>query len=205
MQKLLLLALILPLCNCQLFNLNGGGGQLVTLGGNQQYVLIPIGSAGLQGYQQQVSPAISVAPVPAPVPVSYVKPAPRPIQLVAPKPAPVIVPQPRPFVAAVEEYSGPSEPYTFGYQLQDEEGNSASRQESSDGNTVTGSYSYTDIQGLKRTVNYVADENGYRATVETNEPGTANANPADVQINAEEPPAAVVAAYINPQIRRTRK
>jgi hypothetical protein len=107
---------------------------------------------------------------------------------------------------AADDESGPSEPYTYGYQLQDEEGNTVSRQETSDGNgAVRGSYSYTDTQGLRRTVNYVADAGGYRAEVQTNEPGTANANPADVSITAEEPPAAVVAAYLNPQIRRTRK
>ena len=33
-------------------------------------------------------------------------------------------------------------------------------------------------------VEYVADAAGYRATVKTNEPGTANANPADVQVSS---------------------
>ena len=32
------------------------------------------------------------------------------------------------------------------------------------GNAVTGSYSFTDAEGKTYTINYVADENGYRAT-----------------------------------------
>ena len=47
---------------------------------------------------------------------------------------------------------------------------------------------------MYRKVEYVADENGYRATITTNEPGTANANPADVKIYAKEPPASVYAS-----------
>jgi hypothetical protein len=58
---------------------------------------------------------------------------------------------------------------------------------------------------LNRIVEYIADAAGFRATVKTNEPGTANANPADVQVSADEPPAAVVAAYINPPQKLIRR
>ena len=37
-----------------------------------------------------------------------------------------------------------------------------------------GTYGYTDSYGVYRQVEYVADKHGFRATVKTNEPGTAN-------------------------------
>lgn len=38
----------------------------------------------------------------------------------------------------------------------------------------TGSYGYTDSYGIYRQVDYIADKHGFRATIKTNEPGTAN-------------------------------
>lgn len=49
---------------------------------------------------------------------------------------------------------------------------------------VTGSYSLTLADGRTRTVTYVADENGYRAEVTTNEVGTESKNSADVIWNS---------------------
>ncbi|KAH7965560.1 hypothetical protein HPB49_008748 [Dermacentor silvarum] len=65
------------------------------------------------------------------------------------------------------------------------------REETSDEyNNKVGSYSYTDANGITRTVHYVADAGGFRVTVETNEPGTRTSNPADAQVtsSAVEPP-----------------
>ncbi|XP_076374013.1 cuticle protein 10.9-like [Tachypleus tridentatus] len=77
-------------------------------------------------------------------------------------------------------------PYDTGYDTVDEYGTRQSRQESGDGyGSVQGSYSYTDPWGTGRQVNYVADEGGFRAWISTNEPGTANQNPADVEINSQ--------------------
>ncbi|KAK8782876.1 cuticle protein 10.9-like [Amblyomma americanum] len=68
----------------------------------------------------------------------------------------------------------PPQPYEFGYDTVDEFGTRLTRQESSDGNNQKkGSYGYTDANGIYRQVNYVADAAGFRATVQTNEPGTA--------------------------------
>ncbi|CAG2173742.1 unnamed protein product, partial [Oppiella nova] len=104
----------------------------------------------------------------------------------APAPKPIVLQAPAPARVQVEENYGPAEPYTYGYQSTDEQGNTLSRSETSDGSgAVRGSYSYTDANGLNRIVEYVADAGGYRATVKANEPGTANANPADVQVNNE--------------------
>jgi len=64
--------------------------------------------------------------------------------------------------------------YAFGYNIVDELGAQNGREEKGDayGNKV-GSYSLTDIDGRARRVDYVADDFGFRATINTNEPGTA--------------------------------
>lgn len=49
---------------------------------------------------------------------------------------------------------------------------------------MSGSYTVQGEDGLGRVVDYIADENGFRATIRTNEPGTANQNPADVVIES---------------------
>ncbi|XP_067128341.1 uncharacterized protein [Centruroides vittatus] len=80
------------------------------------------------------------------------------------------------------------QPYDFGYETKDEYGGSQNRQESSDGHGgIKGTYGYTDPHGIYRQVDYVADEHGFRAKVRTNEPGTANQNPAAVGVHAEPP------------------
>ncbi|CAL1291480.1 unnamed protein product [Larinioides sclopetarius] len=57
------------------------------------------------------------------------------------------------------------------------------REESGDGgHAVRGSYGFTDARGIHRQVHYVADHGGFRAEVKTNEPGTANQNPAAVHM-----------------------
>lgn len=83
-------------------------------------------------------------------------------------------------------------PYTFGYRIQDKHGNVQARQEEvdPDGRAV-GSYSFMDSNGIFRRVEYIADANGFRAIVNTNEPGTSGINPAHVLISREETPPTV--------------
>ncbi|XP_075535117.1 uncharacterized protein LOC142570642 [Dermacentor variabilis] len=84
-----------------------------------------------------------------------------------------------------DAYPSPPEPYSFGYDNADEYGNRQFRSEQGDANNVkTGSYGYRDVNGLYRQVNYVADAYGFRATVDTNEPGTAPGASADAVFNA---------------------
>ncbi|CAN8021220.1 unnamed protein product, partial [Ixodes persulcatus] len=113
------------------------------------------------------------------------------------------------------------QPYSFGYYNIDEFGTRLTRQETGDEfNNKVGSYGYVDAHGIARTVNYVADALGFRATVETNEPGTKTSVPADaptysssvevaapVVVNAVHPapvvvkavhPAPVVVKAVNP-------
>ena len=67
------------------------------------------------------------------------------------------------------------EPYSFGFDTQDEYGRTLTRQEEGDelGNK-RGSYGYVDPYGIYRQVEYVADDKGFRAVIKTNEPGTEN-------------------------------
>uniref|UniRef100_A0A6G5A7B5 Putative cuticle protein n=1 Tax=Rhipicephalus microplus TaxID=6941 RepID=A0A6G5A7B5_RHIMP len=64
-------------------------------------------------------------------------------------------------------------------------GGRISQQETGDErNFKTGSYSYQTPDGVYRTANYVADDQGFRVSIDTNEPGTKAENPADVTLNA---------------------
>ncbi|GBL86557.1 hypothetical protein AVEN_194814-1 [Araneus ventricosus] len=78
------------------------------------------------------------------------------------------------------------QPYAFGYRVKDHHGEQH-RQEAGDGHGVKGSYGFTDDRGIHRQVNYVADHAGFRAQVKTNEPGTANQNPAAVHMISDAP------------------
>ncbi|KAH7938044.1 hypothetical protein HPB49_019513 [Dermacentor silvarum] len=67
-------------------------------------------------------------------------------------------------------------PYGFKYEAYGDDGGGHTREESADGQRPRGRLGYL------RRVFYEADENGFRARVETNEPGTKTSNPADVTI-----------------------
>ncbi|KAF7494964.1 Cuticle protein 16.8 [Sarcoptes scabiei] len=93
------------------------------------------------------------------------------------------------------------EPYSFNFNVNDDSGTNQFRREEGDRNgVVRGSYGYTDAWGLYRIVDYVADKNGFRATIRTNEPGLVERNPvtnevdnpAHIQVAAEDTPAKVV-------------
>lgn len=81
----------------------------------------------------------------------------------------------------------PPQPYRFGYEVKDKEGSQFRHEEGDGHGTVKGSYGYTDDKGTYREVEYVADKNGFRAKVKTNEPGTANQDPANVKVEAHPP------------------
>ncbi|GBM94576.1 hypothetical protein AVEN_198325-1 [Araneus ventricosus] len=81
----------------------------------------------------------------------------------------------------------------FGQNSTDKQGNTHYHREEADASgTVSGSYGYTDVQGLYRAVNYIADASGYRASIRTNEPGTdGKESPDDVQMTVEQHPAGI--------------
>ncbi|PRD28916.1 UNVERIFIED_CONTAM: Cuticle protein 10.9 [Trichonephila clavipes] len=99
----------------------------------------------------------------------------------------------RQILSLFSQETHPPHPFHFGYDVLDEHGNKLQRQEQGDqhGN-VKGSYGYVDAHGVYRQVDYVADHSGFRAVVQSNEPGVANEDPADVKLTAKSPPAHVL-------------
>lgn len=87
--------------------------------------------------------------------------------------------QQQPLVAPL----GEAEPYAFSYQV-----DGSSRTESGDTKgAVRGQYTVQNGDGSSRIVDYVADHNGYRATINTNEFGTEAKSPAGVALRSSQP------------------
>ncbi|CAG2101267.1 unnamed protein product [Medioppia subpectinata] len=80
--------------------------------------------------------------------------------------------------------------YAFGYNEDHSTGGTFRREEGAPGVQV-GSYGLRDADGRVRVVNYVADAGGFRANIQTNEPGVEPKDPANVLINKAQ---AIVAA-----------
>ncbi|XP_070394044.1 adult-specific rigid cuticular protein 15.7-like [Dermacentor albipictus] len=81
-------------------------------------------------------------------------------------------------------YTYPPHPHNFGYDNVDEYGNRQLRSPQSDSkNTKTGLYGYRDVNGLYGRVNYIADEYGFRATMDANEPAATLEESADAVFN----------------------
>ncbi|CAL1284965.1 unnamed protein product [Larinioides sclopetarius] len=79
------------------------------------------------------------------------------------------------------------QPYAFGYSVRDHHSEQHRHETGNGHGAVVGSYGFTDARGITRQVNYVADHAGFRAQVNTNEPGTANQNPAAVHVISHQP------------------
>lgn len=83
---------------------------------------------------------------------------------------------------------GQAEPFAFDFNTQDTSGNGQYRKEESDNNgVVRGSYGFRDANGLYRHVEYVADHNGFRANIKSNEPGLEggrDSQPADIRLDS---------------------
>lgn len=101
-----------------------------------------------------------------------------------------------------EPYSYHFDPYSFGYDVEDNYGNKQWKQEKSNNpHEVHGSYGYRDKNGIYREVTYVADKNGFRANIKTNEPGvTGTKDPANVHLDSyyspPPPPAQLMVAAL---------
>lgn len=83
-------------------------------------------------------------------------------------------------------------PYEFEYSAAATGGSSA-RREVNDGKRVTGTYTLAGPDGINRVVHYVADKDGFRATIVTNEPGTESQSPSGVILNSSQLPAEQIA------------
>ncbi|CAG9857151.1 unnamed protein product [Phyllotreta striolata] len=98
----------------------------------------------------------------APPPLAY---AAAPVAKIA---RPVALAAPVAKIAAkIDDEYDPNPQYSFGYQVEDAlTGDSKSQSESRNGDIVQGSYSLTDPDGTRRTVDYSADPvNGFNAAV----------------------------------------
>nr|XP_027198215.1 uncharacterized protein LOC113792519 isoform X2 [Dermatophagoides pteronyssinus] len=77
-------------------------------------------------------------------------------------------------------------PYQFSLQSQDDGTGTANwyQQEQSNGDgVIVGSYTIQDpVTGTMRIVNYRADDDGFHAEIQSNEPGVVDSNPADASI-----------------------
>ncbi len=87
-------------------------------------------------------------------------------------PAPVVHAAPAPLIHAapasvVDADYDPNPQYSYAYSVEDAlTGDSKAQSESRNGNVVQGSYSLTDSDGTRRTVDYTADSiNGFNAVV----------------------------------------
>lgn len=101
--------------------------------------------------------------------------------------APISAPK-RYYNAELEEENLPPQPFHYSFDTVDEFGTQMTREEAGDAQgTVTGSYTYRDAQGLARIVRYIADHDGFRAEIQTNEPGTETSSPADATIISSQP------------------
>jgi hypothetical protein len=92
-----------------------------------------------------------------------------------------------------EPYSHHFDPYSYGYESEDNHGNKQWKQERSNRpHEVHGSYGYRDHHGIYREVTYVADQNGFRANIKTNEPGVTGSDksPASTKVESYYSPSA---------------
>ncbi|OQR75337.1 hypothetical protein BIW11_08486 [Tropilaelaps mercedesae] len=83
--------------------------------------------------------------------------------------------------------------YSFAYDVQGEDGGHSHQESRDSKGTVTGRYTIALADGRRRVVEYIADEKGFRARVDTNEPGTNNRAPASVEWNSTvtQPPVVI--------------
>ena len=86
--------------------------------------------------------------------------------------------------------------YTFGYN-EDHPSGGSFRREAGNLAGKTGSYGLRDIDGRTRIVNYVADAAGFRASIQTNEPGVEPKDPAATLINKAVAVGKCLSSYID--------
>ncbi|GFY54971.1 cuticle protein 16.8 [Trichonephila inaurata madagascariensis] len=82
----------------------------------------------------------------------------------------------------ISQHHHAPQPYAFGYSVKDHHGEQHREESGVGGVAVKGSYGFKDDRGIHRQVDYVADHGGFKANVKTNEPGTANQDPAAVKV-----------------------
>lgn len=87
-----------------------------------------------------------------------------------------------PAAAGAEDEGAPT-PYNYQYDIQDANYTISRQEEMNEQGVVKGTYTYQDRDGLTRTVRYTADDTGFHAEVDSNEPGLTSSAPAAVTYN----------------------
>lgn len=87
-----------------------------------------------------------------------------------------------PAAADAEDNEAPT-PYNYQYDIQDANYTISRQEEMDQQGVITGTYTYQDRDGLTRTVRYTADDSGFHAEVDSNEPGLTSSAPAGVTYN----------------------
>lgn len=91
-----------------------------------------------------------------------------------------------------------AEPYSFSYNVE-----GSSRSESGDSRgVVRGQYTLQGADGSRRIVDYIADQDGFRASVNTNEFGTEARSPAGVALRSSQPSAEEISLRLEGKTRR---
>ena len=94
--------------------------------------------------------------------------------------------------AAADPLAKPN-PYTFSYSADSLGGRSAHQEQGDGQGRVQGFYTILGADGRERRVEYVADELGYRATIQTNEVGTKSDSAANAEYIVSAPTDAQMA------------
>ncbi|KAG9510798.1 hypothetical protein GZH46_00642 [Fragariocoptes setiger] len=94
-------------------------------------------------------------------------------------------------------------PYAFSYSADSLGGRAGHSEQGFGDGRVQGFYTILGADGRERRVEYIADENGYRATIQSNEVGTKQADSADAQWLVA-PPTEGQMAQANAYAQRTR-
>lgn len=128
---------------------------------------------------------------PQPLPPPRARPSPRPRA----RPQPPPPPPPASGTEARDEEEPAPEPYDFSYTAENDDGSSSTHQaqQTTDG-VVTGFYILKGANGEERRVDYIADKDGYRATITTNEIGTETHQTGDAVVMSSAPTPAELAA-----------
>ncbi|XP_037281518.2 uncharacterized protein LOC119174634 [Rhipicephalus microplus] len=98
--------------------------------------------------------------------------------------------QDRPSRVRANDDLRPPAPYSFTYGSSDKHGSHGREESRDEHGTVRGSYRIALADGRMRVVKYVADKDGFRAGISTNEQGTESASSSGVVINSQALPGA---------------
>lgn len=109
----------------------------------------------------------------------------------------------RPSRVRADNNIGPPAPYSFSYGSSDKYGSHGREESRDEHGTVRGSYRIQLADGRMRLVKYVADKDGFRAGISTNEQGTESASSSGVVVHSQALPGPEAARAAHRAMTRT--